>query len=324
MPDKSTQIKELLKNPLHLFGLGLACPYMRVGFFGQSGPYAPIVLRHLLELENPNFEFVYVVEGQRRVRGIRKHRWYKGKARAMHTGDDLCPLATSGGVDSMISEDVNAPEAIKELQEREIDLLLCVGFDRLFKPEILNLPTKLAINCHPSALPRFRGPTPIFWILKAGQTEMAVTVHGMDEKEDHGPIYMQQSFAIPSRATGDTIYRLAASHAAGLCEKVLKQAAVGSLEGTAQNDAEATRAPRPKPEDSLIDPSDWQCEALVNFCCAAPYFRIPWFKMGEEPYFIMCAIKAIPGDTLPGDSLVQGKSLFVQCQDGVCELEIQT
>ena len=297
---------------------------MRVGFFGQSGPYAPIVLRHLAQLENPPFEIVYVVEGQRRVRGIRKHRWYKGKTRGLPSSDDLCPLATSGGIDAMISEDVNAPEAIKELKERPIDILLCVGFDRLFCADILALPSQVAINCHPSALPKYRGPTPIFWCLKDGCTQMAITLHAIDEHEDHGPIYNQEFFAIPSRSTGDTLYRLAANHAASLCEQILKQACVGSLEGTAQDDTLACKAPRPKAEDALIDPAEWGCEALLNFCCAAPYFRIPWLKMGEDPYFIMRAIRTMPGDTLPGESVVQGKSLFVQCKDGVCELEIQT
>ena len=297
---------------------------MRVGFYGQSGPFSPIVLRHLVQLEEPPFELVYVVEGQKRVRGIRKHRWYKGKARGLPSGDDLCPLATSAGIDCMISENVNADEAIGELQKRPIDVLLCVGFDRLFTKPVLQLAEKAAINCHPSALPKYRGPTPIFWCVKDGNTEMAISLHGIDEQEDHGPIYMQQSFPIPGRSTGDTIYRLAASHAANLCEQILQRAALGSLEGTAQNHAEATRAPRPKAEDALIDPSDWNCEALVNFCCAAPYFRTPWLKMGEDPYFIMRAIKAMPGETLPGDSAVQGKFLFVQCRDGVCELEIQT
>jgi hypothetical protein len=54
----------------------------------------------------------------------------------------------------------------------------------------------LALNLHASPLPRYRGMRPVNWALKNGEREHGVTIHGIDEGVDSGPIYSQVKFTI--------------------------------------------------------------------------------------------------------------------------------
>ncbi len=299
---------------------------MRVGFFGQSGPYAPPALRYLLGCQE-GFELALVVEGRRAPVGRREHVLLQRRPAVAlpPESEDLPELAVAAGLPVLRTCEVNAPAAIRHVQDHEVDLIVCVGFDRLFAPELLAAAPRGGINAHPSRLPEWRGPSPIFWALKEGRRDLSLTLHALDEGEDHGAIYVQESFVLPHRASGEDIYDIAGRLAARLMAPLLSRlAAGGGLDGRPQEHHRATRAPRPKPEDALVDPLTWGCEHLVDFACGAPFFRAPWFKLGDDVFFARRGLKAEPGRALPAQYVQQGDLLVVQCADGVAHLEVQT
>jgi methionyl-tRNA formyltransferase len=71
------------------------------------------------------------------------------------------------------------------------DLVICIGFPWLFPQEALDVPRLGAVNVHPSKLPLYRGPIPLPWAVRNGETEIAMTVHRMDATYDTGPILAQ-------------------------------------------------------------------------------------------------------------------------------------
>jgi methionyl-tRNA formyltransferase len=75
----------------------------------------------------------------------------------------------------------------------EPDLLLCTGFPWRIPPEALAVPKVAAVNGHPSLLPRWRGPSPVAWTIRNGETEVGFTFHRMDEDFDTGPVLAQGS-----------------------------------------------------------------------------------------------------------------------------------
>lgn len=295
---------------------------MRVGFFGQTGPYAPPALRHLLA-GAAGFEIVLVVDGKRTLSGRLEHRLRKARPGPLPAGDSLTELAQAAGIPVLESCDVNAPTAVRTVADFALDWIVCVGFDRLFRPALLATAKRGALNAHPSLLPEWRGPSPLFWALRAGQRRMGVTVHAMDDKEDHGPIYAQAAFVAPHRASGDDLYRLAASVAAPLLADTLERAVKEGFAGIPQEHTRASRAPRPKPEDAHVEPALWGCEQLVDFCCAAPFFRSAWLRFGREVFFAHRGLRAELGRRLPAQYAIAGTTLIVQCQDGLAYLEIQ-
>jgi methionyl-tRNA formyltransferase len=42
------------------------------------------------------------------------------------------------------------------------------------------------LNLHPSLLPAYRGPAPLFWMARQGETQAGVTLHFLDEGLDTG------------------------------------------------------------------------------------------------------------------------------------------
>lgn len=297
---------------------------MRIAFFGQSGPYAPPALRELLHDAHGNLTVGLVVEGRKLPVGRRTHRWMDAQRRtAILVTESLSDTARAGGVDVLQTCDVNAPLVARAVADRHCDALVCVGFDRLFTPSLLEA-APLGINAHPSALPDLRGPAPLFWLLRHGAGSTAMTLHGLDTLEDHGPIYAQQPLVLPPRATGEALYNVAGTLAGRMLAQLLTGAALGELVGTPQDHTQASRAPRPKPEDLYVEPQEWACEHLVNFACAAPYFRAPWLRLGEDTFYVRAGVAAEPGAAIPGQYVLHGDSLAVQCKDGVAVLRIQT
>ena len=296
---------------------------MRVAFFGQSGPYAPVALRQLLAGAGP-YQIALVVEGRRRLADRVEHRVFKPHPAPLPAGENLKDIACAAGVPVLQTSEVNDAGAVRRIAEHHIDTIVCVGFDRLFRPPLLATARLGAINAHPSPLPQLRGPSPIFWALKEGRRELAVTVHGIDAREDHGPIYGSTPFVMPSAASGEQIYRLAGRVAGTLLGSVLARMAASQLVGIPQDDARATRAPRPKPEDALVRPSEWDCGPLRDFACGAPFFRTPWLRFDDQLFFVRRGLDAERGRRAPVEYALQGSTLVVRCRDGVVHFEVQT
>ena len=56
------------------------------------------------------------------------------------------------------------------------------------KPELFSIPRLGAINFHPSLLPAYRGPAPLFWTFKDGLEKTGLTIHKIAKGEDNGNI----------------------------------------------------------------------------------------------------------------------------------------
>jgi len=93
-------------------------------------------------------------------------------------------------------DDANSEKLVNKLKKFEPDLILCAGFPQILSRELLSIPKSGAVNFHPSLLPKFRGPSPFFWIIATGEAESAITAHFMTEKIDGGNIIAQIKYPI--------------------------------------------------------------------------------------------------------------------------------
>jgi methionyl-tRNA formyltransferase len=128
------------------------------------------------------------------------------------------------------------------------DLLLVFGFNWRLPGEVLELPRLGVLNVHPSALPRYRGPSPVLWAIRNGDPFMGVTVHRMTARIDAGPILAQvDDIPVPDQVTSQDVWELTKAVLPGLLEKALSRAARGDP-GASQDEREATYAGFPPPE----------------------------------------------------------------------------
>jgi methionyl-tRNA formyltransferase len=92
------------------------------------------------------------------------------------------------------------------LRAYEPDLALCTGFPWLIPAEAIAVPKLGIVNGHPSLLPRYRGPFPIAWAVRNGETEIGMSYHLMDERFDTGNVLAQQPIPLAEDETEETLF----------------------------------------------------------------------------------------------------------------------
>jgi methionyl-tRNA formyltransferase len=109
----------------------------------------------------------------------------------------------------------------------EPDLLLCTAFPWRLPAEALAVPRIACVNGHPSLLPRYRGPTPMGWAVRMGETEIGMTFHLMDETFDTGAILAQKSVPLDDDEGMDTLWPKLGAAAGELLPRVFERLARG-------------------------------------------------------------------------------------------------
>jgi methionyl-tRNA formyltransferase len=77
------------------------------------------------------------------------------------------------------------------LQSFEPDVAFCMGFPWRIPAEAIAVPKHGIVNGHPSLLPRYRGPSPVAWAIRNGESEIGFTLHYMDAELDTGNVLAQ-------------------------------------------------------------------------------------------------------------------------------------
>lgn len=156
------------------------------------------------------------------------------------------------------------------LGEIAADVVCCMGFPGKIPPELLELPRLGFFNLHGGALPRYRGPDPVFWQIKNREPFGAIAIHRMTPKIDGGgiahtelvPLGPDDTYALHMQRLGGTLPRV-------IIEFVQQLAIHGdNLPLHAQEAATTPYLPRPADADRTIDWS-WPAadiNALVRAC----------------------------------------------------------
>ena len=80
--------------------------------------------------------------------------------------------------------DVNTADLLDTLRSTRPDLFVVVAYGQKLSRELLEIPTRGAINVHSSLLPRYRGAAPIQKAIWNGDTVTGVTILEVAEKMD--------------------------------------------------------------------------------------------------------------------------------------------
>lgn len=83
------------------------------------------------------------------------------------------------------------------------DMVVVVSYGAILRDNVLN--SAPCINIHPSALPKYRGPSPIRTAIYNGDTDSEVCLMQITPELDAGDIYMRRAFEIGENDTNETI-----------------------------------------------------------------------------------------------------------------------
>ena len=120
------------------------------------------------------------------------------------------------------------------LAERQVDVLLLLGYMKKLGPATLRYFHGRVLNTHPALLPKFGGQgmygTHVHRaVLEAGETHSGASVHLVEEDYDTGPVLAQSSVAVESGDTVDTLAARVQASERTLLVQVLADVAEGRL-----------------------------------------------------------------------------------------------
>lgn len=213
---------------------------MRVAFLGND-PWSVATLRALRDTGDVEVALVVTNPPRPAGRGSRP----TPTAVAEAADEDDLPLVEVDGVRSGAGFDA--------LEALEPDALVVVAYGQILPSDVLDLPRLGSVNVHFSLLPRWRGAAPVQRTILEGDEVTGVTVMLMDEGMDTGPILATVETPVrPAEDAGELGGRLAGLGAPLLVD-ALHALEAGTVTPRPQDHSAATYAPKPEPEERVID-----------------------------------------------------------------------
>lgn len=210
---------------------------------------------------------------------------------------------------------LKAPETAGNLRMMGADVACVACFPRRIPPVLLAVPRRGFLNVHPSMLPHYRGPAPIFWQFHEGETNPGVTVHWMDAEFDTGPIAAQRGIFLPDGITEPDATALMARTGARLVVEVLDHVASGEIPYRKQP-VGGSAQPWPTDDDFRLSTS-WSARRIYNFIHGAMVWGIPYrINIAGQELVIGDAISYSAYASLHTPLIRDGQDIVFQCTPG--------
>lgn len=212
------------------------------------------------------------------------------------------------------------PKKLKEVEEQlktlQPDFLVVAAYGKILPKSVLEIPRIAPVNVHASILPRWRGASPIQHSILNGDKTTGVTIMKMDEGVDTGPIYQfSEEIEIDKKETSLTLTEKLARIGAEILPEVIEKIFRGEFNLKAQDESEATYAPRIKKEDGLIDFSK-NSEYIERMTRAfLPWPRCYFFLRGKRITVLECET----GPKIDAENcgvLLSTKEMLFSCGEG--------
>jgi methionyl-tRNA formyltransferase len=100
---------------------------------------------------------------------------------------------------------VNDEHARKDIEALQPDAVVMASFDQIIGARALAIPEHGWLNIHPSALPLYRGPEPVYWTIADGAPTAGITLHRAAPRFDAGPILAQRIVPVAPDETSGTL-----------------------------------------------------------------------------------------------------------------------
>lgn len=172
-----------------------------------------------------------------------------GRHRAM-TPTPIAEFAAECGLSIVKSENVNDPIVTESIRSHHAEAFVVIAFGQKMATSLLR--DTFAFNLHGSLLPKYRGAGPIQWAMIECERETGVSVIGVAERMDAGPIYGQAATAIDPLETAGELHDRLAELGPQVMIDVLAKHEAGRLIPEHQDERLATRAPKLSKSDGTV------------------------------------------------------------------------
>jgi methionyl-tRNA formyltransferase len=207
---------------------------------------------------------------------------------------------------------------VKVLAKLAPDVACVACFPYRIPTALLNVPPAGFLNLHPSLLPAYRGPAPLFWTFRNGEQQTGVTVHFMDEGLDTGDIVLQAPLTLPDGISGHAAETRCAALAGQLLVEAVQALADGRLPRRPQP-AGGHYDPWPSLAAFTLSPA-WSARRAFNFMRGTAEWRQPYaIYLDGERFALQAAVSYNAGEELGQPYVRSGRSLRIQFSAGVVD-----
>jgi methionyl-tRNA formyltransferase len=267
-------------------------PALRIVFMGTPA-FAVPTLEALLASRH---SVVAAITQPDRPRG-RGHKTTEGpvKARAVATGVPVLQPAS-----------LKAPEVLAQLTALHADLAVVAAYGKILSNTVIAIPRLGTINVHASLLPKYRGAAPIHRAVAAGDAETGVTIMRVVLALDAGPMLAIVRRPIAGDETSADVERGLAQLGAAALVDTVNRLSLGPVEEIAQDESQATYAPRLTKQDGIID---WSrtAQSIHNLIRAMhPWPNAFTFSVGQRLILLRSRVEDETRDLPPGTIIVAG------------------
>jgi len=146
---------------------------------------------------------------------------------------------------------LEAAAAHERLRALDYDVMVVAAYGLILPRSTLDIAP--CINIHGSLLPRWRGAAPIHRAIESGDLETGVTIMGMEEGLDTGPMMLIERVAIEDADTTGTLHDKLAALGGNMIVEALRRFERGELASTPQPEDGVTYAAKIAKEEAKLD-----------------------------------------------------------------------
>ena len=227
---------------------------------------------------------------------------------------DLLTVAWARGLPVLAVRAFDHPDTLAALSASAPDVAVVACFTRRIPAGVLALPPLGFLNLHPSLLPHFRGPQPLFWQLRAG-APAGTTVHYMDEGLDTGDIAAQAAVDLPDGVSGPEAERRLVLAGLDRLRSVLDELAAGVVRRQPQGPGGSYQG-APAEADFALSTA-WSARRAFNFMRGtADWGRLYPVGINGQVEWLAAADDWSPAE-LDRPSVRHGRQIVIRFSPGV-------
>jgi methionyl-tRNA formyltransferase len=280
---------------------------VRTVYLGTSG-FAATVLRRLAE--SPHRPQLVVAPPDRP----------KGRGRRTQP-PPVAEAARELEIELLQAASVNDADALSRIGEARPEVATVCAFGQLIREPLLS--AQPILNVHPSLLPRWRGAAPIERAIMAGDELTGVSIMGLTEGLDSGPVGLREEVAIGEREDFGELSGRLATLGGELLVDALDLEAEGRLELVEQDEGAATYAEKIGAAERRLDPSRPAAELDRTVRALTPHVGAYLeLACGDARLGVRRARPAQAAGPAAGELRAEDGALLLGCGDGALLLEV--
>ncbi|WP_455219101.1 methionyl-tRNA formyltransferase [Kaarinaea lacus] len=221
-------------------------------------------------------------------------------------------------------QNISSDEFKNEVQQYKPDYILVACFPSKLPTDIWQIPKIACLNLHPSMLPAYRGPYPVFWQLRNGEMKTGTSLHLINDEIDAGDIVLQTEVPLRAGMRGRAIDAKLGEFGAKLFLEALRLYQLNNINIQPQSWIQASYMPVPRFEDFEISPA-WSARHAFSFIRGTEEWgRTYQINIGDAIVTIKTVMAYSPSGTINKPYELEDNYITMQFSPGLVNAYIES